>query len=469
MAKPVSLDSQVNIWMDFFQAIDPNYKKDLFGGKEPIQYENIKTDTLAKAGFDYTAFQAIFDTSMVGWGTDSLDSDKANRLLSSVKPTLLSKLFKLGDKIDGNTAAKLIDYYLDDSPNQFHYDQAFLPESQSSPEALLRETGLPSDSVVGIDFDVNVITDPKLDNIKANVLRIETQNNNGEGSAVYLDDGYIITAAHCLTENQAQSPLFHFKLADGTKFDLDSSHIIFKDQDRDIAILYLPTIKRPSSLMTLFLSKKIPVKEDQIYLFGYPVRTEKPTLSVGFVDHIGTYQEYKQYETITTVVGGFFPGHSEYRGNNLNEFNGNEHKLMELIHSNTPEREGATPSFVFPVLHVDQGYSGGPVVNSDGEVIGIVTHGLSNEFAVSPFPLLVESDSPRWNVSHSTPSSFGKREGHLILEYRQNEEDISEVSSVKADNPDLSKEDLIRKVMDEMDVPEWKARILILEIISDEK
>ncbi len=174
------------------------------------------------------------------------------------------------------------------------------------------------------------------------------KNGNKTGAGVYLGDGYMVTADHVMGEENVAAffCILHNKsgeLWDAKSYPKQQDHIFYKlkrgasgrvvarSKSKDLAIIKLNW--RPEGLKPIKLCDTPPKVDDPLYFIGSPSGRKPGTIGVGLLKTYG-YSTWTYKSGLRLSAYRFkFDGHS---------FNGN---------------------------------SGGPVVNQNGELVGVVSGG----------------------------------------------------------------------------------------------
>ena len=155
-------------------------------------------------------------------------------------------------------------------------------------------------------------------------------------------NGYVITAAH-VVENTEQVKLMNRNME-------TSAHIVYKDEDLDIAVLKADETN--SSFLPIISSSETHIGE-KVFTLGFPQVTIQGS-------------EVKYTEGSINALSGI-------RGNK---------RLFQIS------------------IPVQPGNSGGPLINSRGEVIGVITARLDD------IAVLIKTGAIPQNVNYATKSSF---------------------------------------------------------------
>lgn len=171
-----------------------------------------------------------------------------------------------------------------------------------------------------------------LEQVNNSVVVITTITSTGSGLGsgfIVTEDGYIVTNYHVVEGNKKIS----VQLYDGNSY--EATLVGYSDPD-DIAVIKIDAKKLPA--ITLGKSSNCYVGE-RVYAIGCPDGYELAwSITMGIISH--TDRDIKMYDN-----------------------SGNIEKTMHLIQTD---------------VAVNHGNSGGPLVNTRGEVVGIVTLKISN-------------------------------------------------------------------------------------------
>lgn len=171
-----------------------------------------------------------------------------------------------------------------------------------------------------------------LEQVNNSVVVITNQMTSGQGLGsgfIISPDGYIVTNAHVVEDSKS----LHVDLYDGSSYE---AKIVGTSDRDDIAVLKINAKDLPA--ITLGQSKNCYIGE-RVYAIGSPDSQDLSwTVTMGIISH--TNRKVKMYDD-----------------------NGNVEKIMTLIQSD---------------VAVNHGNSGGPLINTRGEVVGIVTLKMAN-------------------------------------------------------------------------------------------
>jgi hypothetical protein len=162
-----------------------------------------------------------------------------------------------------------------------------------------------------------------IEEVEPAIVVVQTDVGTGSGFLV-SSAGIIITNYHVVDDISRAS----VKFADATEF--EAHGWLALDDKRDIAILKIE-VQKPT---TLKLAKTLPRKGENVYAFGNPLGTYEFTTSEGIVSGIRTRKD------------------------------------MPV------DRDGTWIQMTAPISH---GNSGGPLVNTSGEVVGMNTLGFEGQ------------------------------------------------------------------------------------------
>ena len=194
-----------------------------------------------------------------------------------------------------------------------------IPEvKQGDKSKLVREAELDADvsyEPLLINQNKNSVQKKKRNKWKESVVTIKTQNGHGSGFAIY--DDLVITNKHVVDELK----VIKVKTSDGKEFQGD---VLRKNNMRDVAL-----IKIRNKLPTYFsLKEDLPEQGDDVFVIGSPKYDFlHSTLTKGIVSAIRVFDGLTTIQSDVTITGG---------------------------------------------------NSGGPMINNEGEVIGVVQGGFKD-------------------------------------------------------------------------------------------
>mgnify|MGYP002700772267 CR=1 FL=1 len=171
-----------------------------------------------------------------------------------------------------------------------------------------------------VELHVQSLSDPKVGQV---AYKAKTANSLGSG-ALISSEGRILTAAHVVDKATA----IEVQFADGTK---TTGHVVWVEPLIDLAMIQAGTVPDSAKPLTLAKANNYQIGE-QIVVIGAPFGVSH-SLSVGYLSGIRD--------------GNAIPGR----------------KLV--------------PRLLQTDASINQGNSGGPMFNLEGEIIGIVSHILS--------------------------------------------------------------------------------------------
>lgn len=159
-------------------------------------------------------------------------------------------------------------------------------------------------------------------------------SENSKGAGVFIDENYILTAYHVIENNDVTVALQNSKQT-------QAATVVKIDQWNDLALIKL---NEPTStpLETISLAKQLPLTGETVYGFGHP-RTVTYSVTKGIISN----------------------NDQAIAGLSKLQFDGQIHP----------------------------GYSGGPLTNTDGEIVGIITNLLKDK----------ETQENYYGVSFATP------------------------------------------------------------------
>ncbi|MFD2164806.1 S1C family serine protease [Thalassotalea euphylliae] len=211
-----------------------------------------------------------------------------------------------------------------------------------------------NDSVV--ELHVKALAEPKPGQVR---FKVSTADSLGSG-AVISKEGRILTAAHVVDKATDIEVIFN----DGTK---TSGHVVWVDSLIDLAMIQ--AYKVPSSVKPLKLAKPGDYEVgEQIIVIGAPFGVSH-SLSVGYLSGIRDKEKV--------------PG-------------------TEL-----------KPRFLQTDAAINQGNSGGPMFNLEGEIIGIVSHILSSSGGSNGLGFSVSTDTIH-TLMENAPSVFFGAIPHML-------------------------------------------------------
>ncbi len=209
-----------------------------------------------------------------------------------------------------------------------------------------------------VELHVTSIANPKPGQVS---YKSTTSESLGSG-AIISKDGQILTAAHVVGRATKIEVIF----ADGSK---TSGHVVWVDNLIDLAMIRAR--KMPDDVQVLKLAEAGDYTiGEQVIAIGAPYGVSH-SLSVGYLSGI------RDRETI--------PG------------------------------TDITPRLIQTDASINQGNSGGPLFNLDGEIIGIVSHILSKSGGSNGLGFVVSVDTVR-DIIASEPSAFVGFIPHLLSE-----------------------------------------------------
>jgi len=199
-----------------------------------------------------------------------------------------------------------------------------------------------------VELHVQSLADPKVGQV---AYKAKTANSLGSG-ALISSEGRILTAAHVVDKATA----IEIEFADGTK---TTGHVVWVEPLIDLAMIQAGKV--PSSAKPLKLAKANDYQiGEQIIVIGAPFGVSH-SLSVGYLSGIRD--------------GNAIPGR----------------KLA--------------PRLLQTDASINQGNSGGPMFNLDGEIVGIVSHILSKSGGSNGLGFVISVDTVR-HIMDSDPGTF---------------------------------------------------------------
>ncbi len=199
-----------------------------------------------------------------------------------------------------------------------------------------------------VELHIKALTDPKVGQV---VYQAKTANSLGSGALVSRE-GRILTAAHVVDKATA----IEVEFADGTK---TTGHVVWVEPLIDLAMIQAGKV--PSSAKPLKLAKASNYQiGEQVMVIGAPFGISH-SLSVGYLSGIRD--------------GSAIPG-------------------RELV-----------PRLLQTDASINQGNSGGPMFNLNGEIIGIVSHILSKSGGSNGLGFVISVDTIH-QIIDSDPGTF---------------------------------------------------------------
>lgn len=215
-----------------------------------------------------------------------------------------------------------------------------------------------------VELHVKALAPPKPGQVR---YEVSTVNSLGSG-ALISDTGRILTAAHVVDKASEIEVIYK----DGTK---TSGHVVWVDSMIDLAMIQAAKVPSKPTVLKLAERGDFSVGE-QVVVIGAPYGVSH-SLSVGYLSGIRLKDE---------------------------------HKLVDI-----------TPKFLQTDAAINQGNSGGPMFNSKGEIIGIVSHILSQSggnqglgFVVSVDTIKDIIDSEPNNFSGFIPHALTKKQAYAL-------------------------------------------------------
>jgi len=188
-----------------------------------------------------------------------------------------------------------------------------------------------------------------------------TSDSLGSGALISAA-GRILTAAHVIDRALDIEVVFN-------NGDKTSGHVVWIDPLLDLALIQAAKVPEMASVLTLAKSADYQIG-DQVIVIGAPYGVSH-SLSVGYLSGIRDQEQ--------------IPG-------------------MSFL-----------PRFLQTDAAINQGNSGGPMFNSEGEIIGIVSHILSNSGGSNGLGFSVSVDTIH-HVMNSNPGTFSGLIPHLLTE-----------------------------------------------------
>lgn len=211
-----------------------------------------------------------------------------------------------------------------------------------------------NDSVV--ELHVEAIANPEIGQVE---YQVNLANSLGSGALV-TQKGRILTAAHVVERATKIQVIFN----DGTK---TSGHVVWVDKLLDLAMIQAADV--PSKIKPLKLAKANDYAiGEQVMVIGAPYGVSH-SLSVGYLSGIRDRDA--------------LPG-------------------TKLV-----------PRFLQTDASINMGNSGGPMFNTDGEILGIVSHILSKSGGSNGLGFAISTDTIQ-EVIDSDPSFFSGIIAHLL-------------------------------------------------------
>ncbi len=209
-----------------------------------------------------------------------------------------------------------------------------------------------------VELHVKAIAEPKPGQVE---YRAATDRSLGSG-ALITTKGRILTAAHVVGRATEIQVIF----SDGTK---TSGHVVWVDNLIDLAMIQ--ALKVPKQIKPLSLAKANDYSVgERVMVIGAPLGVSH-SLSVGYLSGIRDKEEIP--------------------GTNM------------------------TPRFLQTDASINQGNSGGPMFNMQGEILGIVSHILSKSGGSDGLGFAISTDTIRKAMS-SEPSVFTGVIPYLLTE-----------------------------------------------------
>jgi len=200
----------------------------------------------------------------------------------------------------------------------------------------------------------------------------------GTGFAIGKDSNgvkYIATNNHVVENSSIDgNTLKVFYAADGENS--ISAHILMQDKNKDLAIIELPAPIKDLTPLNLLQSDRVAITEN-VYALGFPGDTFDTATIKGF------------NRTDITIVNGIISN--------------------KIIQNNEKTYQISAP--------ISPGFSGGPLVNADGDVIGINTRILNSNstigYTITSDELITTLDEN--HISYLTPKNFFMKNLKVIL------------------------------------------------------
>mgnify|MGYP006402694183 CR=1 FL=1 len=209
-----------------------------------------------------------------------------------------------------------------------------------------------------VELHVKAISSPKLGQVR---YKVSTENSLGSG-ALITKKGRILTAAHVVDRATEIEVIF----ADGSK---TSGHVVWVDSLIDLAMIQAAEVPEKVKPLKLAKAGDYDIGE-QVVVIGAPYGVSH-SLSVGYLSGIRDKEK--------------IPG-------------------SDIV-----------PRFLQTDASINQGNSGGPMFNLEGEIIGIVSHILSSSGGSNGLGFSVSIDTVH-DVIESDPGEFFGVVPHLLTE-----------------------------------------------------
>ncbi len=199
-----------------------------------------------------------------------------------------------------------------------------------------------------VELHVKSLSNPQIGQVS---YRAKTENSLGSG-ALISQEGRILTAAHVV----GKATSIEVRYADGTK---TTGHVVWVEPSIDLAMIQAGKV--PSTAKPLKLAKADDYQiGEQVVVIGAPFGVSH-SLSVGYLSGIRD--------------GSMVPGRS------------------------------LVPRLLQTDASINQGNSGGPMFNLEGEIIGIVSHILSRSGGSNGLGFVISVDTIR-HIIDGDPGTF---------------------------------------------------------------
>jgi len=199
-----------------------------------------------------------------------------------------------------------------------------------------------------VELHVQALASPKVGQV---AYKASTANSLGSGALV-SSEGRILTAAHVVDKATA----IEVEFADGTK---TTGHVVWVEPLIDLAMIQAASVPSSAKPLKLAAAKDYQIGE-QVVVIGAPFGVSH-SLSVGYLSGIRD--------------GSAIPGRT------------------------------LVPRLLQTDASINQGNSGGPMFNLNGEIIGIVSHILSKSGGSNGLGFVISVDTVR-HIIDSGPGTF---------------------------------------------------------------